>query len=205
MLADKLKIGVSNRPYFEMPSKAELSALYKKQKGTCAFCGFPALKAMRAVRPDDCEVALACPFCADVLELDKAYLSTQGRTQPGYMIVMPDLSQAELNILVHQIFAQQTLNPNSFDGSTASRVYDKLSQNIHYAKLSLQKGGSEPSVIADMLMGLPDSKYAKRHSIFDDIALRYLPKFGIYDRFTEYWSQNTYKEIELLDTPKADA
>lgn len=163
----------------------------ERDRYTCRYCGFRAEKFMEVHHLDDDHehnamdnLITACPLCHQVFHMGLA-----GKQQGGILILLPELSQADLNRLVHAIWLWST-HPDRYDA--ADMLYERLKMRAHDMEYGFGDGASNPALVGDILhRELSDKQYEKREALFRDVRLLALP-----ERFTrqiEAWKGTVYK------------
>lgn len=149
--------------------------VFKRDHDTCQYCGFTAKEKMDVVNLDGnylnnklSNLVTSCPFCTQCQFLDAVGTGDFGG---GALIYFPEMSQTELNALIHVLFACIAFG-NSFN-SRAKDIYRSLKSRTEVIEKTLGEGLSSPSVYGQMLI---DSgiKVKDMHSDLVD-NLRLLP------------------------------
>lgn len=207
--------------YDLMRNKAYSSVLKEKlQKsgGVCELCGFQSIRFMRLVahkiftseEESLANAKLACPVCADAYDIERAH-------SKGKIIMLPEMSQSELNSLVFGSWAiGEVLKSESFDGHTDETISrkDALSKNIENLLGLLYKSrsqvvdklfgyssserfcASEPGEFADCLTRFETEKLISvtNGQLFQ--SLKYLPHKESYNNECEYWNSSLFSKLD---------
>ena len=156
----------------------------------CRYCGFRATKHMSVVNRDGnyrnnkmSNMLTACPLCKQCLFVERVPVMGGG----GVLILMPEMSQADLNGLCHSLFcaiANATVHER-----TAQDTYNTLKLRANPIEETYGEGRSDPKIFGEMVLNTPIDgidKIAGR--ILKD--LRLLPKLTDFKQQIKDWSQD---------------
>lgn len=186
----KLVLGVSNRQNKRVLTKAELRDMFKAQDGSCAFCNMKALNWLRPVFLDDDQALLACPLCADTMELDHV----GARHQHGQIVFSDIFTQIEVNLICHAAWAYKATRPEDYKNSTYEVLLSRIQQGVFEAKSRFEQGYQKVDVVSDVLSNLSDKLYAERATVLS--GLLYFPREDNYAAQISYWKELVYPDYE---------
>lgn len=156
-----------------IPSKAQTEKTLARDSFTCRCCGFQSKKFQRALFLKDIspsakadDLITVCTFCEMTASLDRAGLSGA-----GYLIWLPELSQAELNNVAHALYVAREGDDPTI-AKAARRTLEILTARRAEAKKRL--GTDDPLLLATAFHEqMNDAAYAARVSKMEGI--RFLP------------------------------
>jgi len=159
-------------------SKSEAEKVLKRDDFTCRFCGFRAVQYQRLV-PTQEGFVTACGFCEQVMGLERA-----GLMGGGFLVWLPEITQAELNHIVRAIYVAQ-----SFEGTEiaafAARALDALMARRAEAKKRL--GSDDPLLLATVLQeNMTDAENAAVPRKLEGIRLLPLDKHMVHGRHGDF-------------------
>lgn len=180
----------SGTDYF-LDRQFDYESIWRQDDFVCQFCGFRAEKYQRIISGSWCDsprdALTACIYCEQCFSLE-----TTGLAGTGYLIWLPEISQAELHHLCRAIYIARQHEGLADRGQTA---LDALMARRSEAKKRL--GTDDPLLLGTVLLeNLRDQDYAQRNKKLDGI--RYLPadryliqtQNGMVDQFPailNYW------------------
>jgi intracellular multiplication protein IcmJ len=131
-----------------------------------------------------------CAICFESQRLKYAVDLNYGR-----LIYLPEVSQAQLNSIVH--FTLSVIEDDVDEAHKSQMQHVKRAMRTDYALLqsrevALKEIFSLDSTIelVDFLLKMPDSAYSQRHKFMDGV--RYLPDLNAYQKRAEKWKQREY-------------
>ncbi len=155
-----------------------------RDKNSCQYCGFTCSKYQEIHHLNDDHsdnrlenLITTCPFCHMCFHIGLA-----GQYGEGRLIFLPEIEQKDLNHLVRiMVFAEYMANDGSVDKAkqASSKAADAISKSIRAKFLEREAaaerliGTSDPSELANILLGLPDDVYAEREERL--LGIRLLP------------------------------
>jgi len=152
----------------KVPSKSEAEKILKRDDFTCRFCGFRAVQYQRIVPTSD-GLVTACGFCEQVVSLERA-----GLMGGGYLIWLPEITQAELNHIARAIYVARA-DATGETADLATRALDALMSRRTEAKKRL--GTDDPLALATVLHeNLTDAEAAGASAKLDGVRLLPLDK-----------------------------
>jgi len=180
-----------------LPQFQEFAKKVKKRDfDTCKFCGFTADEGMTVVNLDHnynnnvaSNLVTACPLCAQCLFVEHVGC---GGDNGGVLIYLPEMTQAELNGLVHALFcaiANATMHETS-----AQSLYNALRLRAQVVEKTYGEGRSDPKVFGKMVINTPttDSKSLHQH-VFKN--LRVLANITSFSQQIRTWSQKAASDM----------
>lgn len=169
--------------------------IFQAQGYTCQFCGFCSKHFFETVNLDGnflnnkrSNLATACPFCTQCYFLESIGQSDFGA---GTLILLPEITQGQLNALCHVAFGE-LINSTSLQ-KPSKNVYRGLKLRSQQVEKQLGEGMSTPSVYARMLV---DAQGDHIDNVHQDLSkgLRLLPLVERFSYQLEAWS------VEALET-----
>ncbi len=128
--------------------------VFKRDAYTCQFCEFSAQQYMEVVNLDNnfhnnrlSNLVTSCCICAQSF-----FLESVGRDEygGGSLIVMPELSQNEINALCHNLFTA-IVSGNRF-ATQARNIYRSLKLRSKPTEKALGEGMSNPALLGQLLV-----------------------------------------------------
>lgn len=179
-----------NQP--EPPNNRQLRTLTKKQKGCCAHCGFQFESAFKASLSDQGEWELVCHVCFDVANVD---VNADLRNN-GVVVMVPGMTQAQLNMLCHCAWAVAKLAPERLTSFQGEQQRAKIKQATFDVIQLFGNGADKFPVFASVIENLPEKLYENRHALLKDLL--YLPDMGDYSVAVEHWAETVYPNYRHL-------
>lgn len=190
----------------------------------CGFCGLRSDKYQEVHHLDDDHannakenLACTCPLCHQVFHIGLA-----GMRDGAYIINMPELSQAEINQLCLVMWIVERTDAARFDAQQAL-LYKSLANRVKTLRAlmenrrgnvkirfcnELEKAGFSkdftkkvsldsisPSLLANVLMQLPDDLYARREDLLG--GLRLMPRAERFDAQLKFWLEDQGKKLPI--------
>lgn len=160
------------------PSKTEAEKILKHDNFTCRFCGFHAVQYQRIV-PVSGGFVTACGFCEQVTNLERA-----GVMGGGFLIWLPEVTQAELNHIARAIYVAQSFKDSEMS-ALATRALDALMSRRAEAKKRL--GSDDPLLLAIVLQeNLNKAEAAGVPAKLEGIRLMPLDKHMVHGRHGDF-------------------
>ena len=129
-------------------------SIFKRDGYACQFCGFRAEHFLEVVNLNGnyfsnakTNLVTACPFCAQCHFLESV---GQGDFGGGSLVYLPEMSQAELNALCHNLFATASMGLGAM--SQVKGTYRNLKLRSQLVEKELGEGSSNPSTCGRLLI-----------------------------------------------------
>jgi intracellular multiplication protein IcmJ len=181
-------------------------AVVQRDKNVCHLCGFESFSHVRVLKletarpPFDIEggepslnpkhYKTSCAICFESQRLKYAVDSNFGT-----LIYLPEVSQAQLNSIVH--FTLSVIEDEVSENHKSQMQHVKRSMRTDYALLqsrevALREILNLDSIIelVDFLIKMPDSAYSQRSKFLNGV--RYLPNLNAYKNRAVKWKQREY-------------
>ena len=173
---------------------SELLELHKRafarDKYACVYCGFSSPQHQRLLYIDGDlshrtvdNVATVCPLCHQVLHIDEA-----GRNDGGSIILCPELTQVELNLLIYGMWVWS--EEGGEYAEYAEQAYVHLEDRSFEADARYGRAIRDPSMLAEILRDMPAKQYDSRGIFLKD--LRLLPARDRFAKHLAYWKENVF-------------
>lgn len=180
-------------------------SVWKRDNFTCYYCNFRSTKYqeihhLNQDHDDNSPINLVtvCPFCHQSFHLD-----TAGNTGGSKIIWLPEFSQQELNYLLRGIFiaihkAEEAENKGlEVPGfaKIARMLESSLAERTLILEQQFKNNISDPSMLANVLINLPEEKYKNRESFLSNFKLLHArARFPVQ---IKYWADSTYKDLPI--------
>ncbi len=162
--------------------------IFSQQNHTCQFCGFQSRQFQEIVNLDvnfhnnkRSNLATACPLCMQCFFLESVGNSDFGG---GSLIVLPEMSQSQLNALCHVLFAQMATATSL--SNQAKNVYRGMKLRAQLVEKQLGEGMSNPAVYGRMLVDNSGERAAALHQTVTE-KVRLLPNIEKFSRQIQSW------------------
>jgi intracellular multiplication protein IcmJ len=173
--------------------------VFKRDDYTCQFCGFTAKRYMDVVNRDQNfhhnridNLVTSCCFCSQCF-----FLESVGRDEygGGALIVLPEMSQIELNALCHVLF--DSIVSGSPSATQARNVYRSLKLRSQQTEKILGAGMSHPSLLGQLLV---DCGEAHNLVIQEKLkfGIRLLPDLQKFAEPVKTWIQDALGQLEVM-------
>lgn len=171
--------------YGSLAYRKRLKATVERFGQTCAFCKFEAGPSIEIFQVKQDQWRPVCPFCLGLIDLDWA-----ASQQMGDLIFLPEMTQSELNALVHTLWICSGVDTDQ-SKFAASRIWShKLSERIPWVGGLYGEGLSEPRTMAAVLHRLPPEEYKQRRKVLG--AIKMLPRPSAFRSQAEEWRRRVY-------------
>lgn len=180
-------------------------AVLSRDKNACQFCGFVTRTHAKVVlHPGKFREAseqgaadilkpelfvTACPMCDLTADLEEA-----ARLDAGAICYVPELTQAEVNHVVHACYAWKKMG-TSEHAATASMVQSWFMHRQFAVPKIAGKRTFAPKNMARALADLPEDIYNQRHKAVKH--LRFVADIDALGDAGEQWSENIYRNIPV--------
>lgn len=209
-----ISLGIRRRPDVgetvlknRLPTKKQTEMTLERDAYACRCCGFESKKFQRVVSAsllpsqdavDDDGFVTVCSFCELTMMMERA-----GVTGAGYIIWLPEMTQAELNHAMRALYIAKK-SKNEELKQAATRTIEVLTMRRSESKKRL--GTDDPLILATAFHEMvTKDNYENRMAKLD--GLRFLPfdrylvrqngkETNIFNRMVEYWTS--------MDGPYAD-
>ena len=172
------------------------SKILERDNHTCRFCNFSSKQLLEVVNIDNnysnnkaSNLAAACPFCAQSFFLESI---GQSYYDGGVLIYLPEMSQNDLNALVHVLFALMASGAKS--EAHIKSIYRALRLRAKIVENMLGEGMSNPARLGQLLVD-SDCDVAKQFAAEGWKNLRVLPLFSRFVYQVEQWSKEAFATI----------
>ncbi len=173
-------------------------AVLNREQNRCNYCGFCSRYHQEIVNLDGnyqnnklSNLGVACAFCAQTLFFDMV-----GRYEPsgGILIVLPELTQNELNAWCHVLFS--AMYSGSEYATEARTIYYQLKQRSQLLEQLLGKGMSDATLLGEILLrgDLPNFEYFTRE-VKDKIRL--LPLYSSFGNVLNDWAAEIKDDLKM--------
>ena len=166
--------------------------ILKRDNYTCQGCGWRAKNFQEIHHKNhnhgdfrESNLEVLCPLCHQVFHLSTASISSG-----GYLIWLPEISQAQLNRLLFPLFSTLKSGQAHPFFSVAKAVYTILEMRKVF--LENQIGRSDPGVFGQMLLNLSKEEYENRHKTMSAIKMMANP--SRFETEIDYWKAMIDKE-----------
>lgn len=143
--------------------------IFSRDRNACRYCGIRATSWQEIHRLDGntandapSNLVTACHLCRACFDIGQA-----GVTNSAVLVWLPWISQARLNNLLRAIWVAEAAGEKQSEGARA--LFQSLREAQRGAIASL--GTSDPLVLANAMLSLPDEAYSRRGDKLADIRL----------------------------------
>ncbi|MBV53727.1 MAG: HNH endonuclease [Coxiellaceae bacterium] len=162
----------------------------------CQYCGFQSSIRMDVVNRDgnyannkQSNLVTACPFCAQCHFIQSVGISDN---TGGVLIYLPELSQAELNAMCHNLFAAMAMKTAT--AADAKNIYRSLRLRSQVIEKELGAGMSNPAFYGQVLLDAKADTSKVIHKIVRE-KTRLLPSLKAFSPLINEWSQSGLLEL----------
>jgi intracellular multiplication protein IcmJ len=164
---------------------------------TCRYCGFASKKHMSVVNIDGnytnnkrSNMATCCQLCLQCFFIESVGQSDFGG---GSLILLPEISQSQLNAMCHYLFAQMALSTSEL--SSAKNVYRSLKLRSQLIEKQLGEGMSNPALYGRVLVETesPEAKDLHKELVQH---VRLLPAVEKFSNQIQQWVLAAIKTME---------
>ncbi|WP_323947439.1 hypothetical protein [Aeromonas hydrophila] len=173
--------------------KIFLAQKKKERKLTCHFCGFESVRYQRSIDLNcgvgDFKPVVVCPFCYYSQRLEMVV-----ERDAGFLIKLPQLSQAQLNMIIHSVYARSIIEDDN-----KLQLYDTLLIKLkkhRWDMHSVGPGADSAEVTAVSLSALSDEEYKNRGVALSSV--RFWPDAEKMKEEFDYWRNSLYPKINML-------
>lgn len=167
----------------------------QRDQYTCQFCGFQAQLYQDVINLDgdyynnkSDNLVTACCFCAQCFFLESVGVGGYGG---GALVYVPEMTQAELNVLCHVLFCAIT-NDTGYK-ATAQTIYLGFKVRSQQIEDKFGEGTSDPAIFGHLLI---DSGVIEPEKLTQMLGgVRLLPSRARFRVQIESWAANALQEI----------
>lgn len=172
--------------------------IFTRDQHTCQFCGFKSKQFQESVNLDGnyrnnrlSNLATACVFCAQCFFLEAI---GKGDFSGGTLIVLPEMTQGELNALCHVLF--NAIVTGNSDNTQAKNIYRGLRLRSQTVEKELGEGMSSPALYGHMLI---DAQVDNKHEFCQSLEpnLRVLPALSQFTTQVETWALEGLQALQF--------
>ncbi len=170
--------------------KTYTAKILQRDNYTCQFCGFKAKLFQDVVNLDNnyknnksANLVTSCCFCAQCFFLESVGVGGYGG---GTLILLPELSQADVNSLCHVLFCAIT-NDTGYKIS-AQEIYRSLKSRSQLIEGKYGEGTSDPAIFGQLVIDSESTDSVLMNKIFVDIRL--LPSRAQFRKQIENWASD---------------
>ncbi len=178
-------------PRFQLYEKKVLL----RDQYTCQFCGFQAQLYQDVINLDGdyynnklSNLITACCFCSQCFFLESVGVGGYGG---GTLVYVPEMEQAELNVLCHVLFCAIT-NDTGYKAS-AQTIYLGFKVRSQQVEEKFGEGTSDPAIFGHLLIDSGTINPEKLTQMMSGIRL--LPSRARFRIQIESWAANALQEI----------
>ena len=181
-------------PRFQLYEKK----VFQRDNYICQFCGFKAQLHQEVINLDRNyhnnkleNLVTACCFCAQCFFLESVGVGGYGG---GSLVYVPEMSQAELNVLCHVLFCAIT-NDTGYK-SSAQTIYLGFKVRSQQIEDKFGEGTSDPAILGHLLIDSGPVAPEKLSLMLEGVRL--LPSRARFRVQIESWAANAL--LEITDT-----
>lgn len=171
--------------------------IFARDHNTCRYCGFESDKYQVIVNHDHNYInnkannlVTACIFCAQCFFLDQI---GKNNNTGGYIIYLPEISQADLNHTCRVIFTS-LLRDAPYKGKL-QYSYLSLKDRSNVVDEIFGPNSSNPNIFGQALIDSNFSPEQLQHSALSN--LRLLPERNYFTQEIKYWKQTVFDQVPL--------
>lgn len=190
-----LRLGIFDE---KLSDEEQICTLSDCEDNCCHFCGFKSEKFQEVIKCGN-ENYVACSFCYQTLNLLAC-----ARRRAGYLIYLPEFTQAELNHMLRAIYVARS-SDNSNIANKARKCFDVLSSRRTVAEDIL--GTDDPKILAEIINSfmsdeernmIPEKlKGIRLMSLDKKIEVEDGMEFNEFPQMLNYWKSN----VDFLKQP----
>lgn len=168
--------------------------VFERDDHTCQGCGWRAERFQEIHHKNDDHsdhrmenLETLCPLCHQVFHLPIA-----ANTSGGAVIWLPEMSQAELNLLCIGLFVVRRDEKSKWFG-TAENLFATLTGRATYVESKF--GKCDPGAVAQVLLNMRPEDYANRQDFVGPLKL--LPYRARFETQVDYWATECFKNLPI--------
>lgn len=169
--------------------------VFERDGFACQYCGFQAKDYQEIINTDQnyrnnkmSNLVTACCFCAQCCFLESVGVGDYGG---GTLILLPEISQGELNSLCHVLFNAIT-NDTDYKASAQS-IYRSFKFRSQMVEQKFGEGSSRPSVFGQLI--IDTEGFGKTVSKEVVAPIRLLPSRAKFREQIEHWAVDALDEL----------
>lgn len=169
--------------------------VFERDHHVCQYCGFQAREYQEVLNLDQnyknnkmANFATACCFCAQCFFLESV---GSGEYGGGTLILLPEITQGELNSLCHVLFCAIT-NDTGYKASAQS-IYRSLKFRSQMIEQKFGDGSGQPAVFGQLLIDTEASGLKVGKEVVAPIRL--LPSRAKFRKQIERWAASALDEL----------
>lgn len=171
------------------------SKVLQRDSYSCQYCSFQAKFYQDIINADGNytnnrleNLTTACPFCAQCFFIESVGVGGYGG---GTLIFLPEMSQAELNILCHVLFCAIT-NDTGYKTS-AQDIYRSFKLRSQLVEQKFGEGTSDPAIFGQLIIDSGAHGDDLTTKLFSGIRL--LPSRAKFRKQIEKWAASALEEL----------
>lgn len=183
--------------------KSLYETILKRDDCTCFYCGWKSEQFQEVHHVNDNHqdfsmdnLKTVCPLCHQFFHLTLAS-STNG----GTLIWLPEITQQQLNHMCISIFIALKNEKVPIQGAARS-LFGTFEARRGFIEENIAGGSSDPSVLAQALLGMKPEDYAQRAEFLS--SFRLLPYASRFQPAISYWEKRYYKDHPVADWEKLE-
>lgn len=198
----KVSFGLSEFNRFNKRNKMQGFAAFsdkvmRRDDYSCRFCGFKAKQHMSILNADHNyrnnkagNMYTACPLCTQCHFIEHiGVMPSSG----AVLIYLPEMSQADLNGLVHSLFC--SIANSTVHEQSAQNSYNALKLRSKIVEKAYGEGRSDPRIFSNMIINtVTDDTKALHGELLKD--LRVLAKINSFTQQIQDWSSSAVAAME---------
>lgn len=172
------------------------SKIWRRDDFTCQFCGLRTQQGQEVVNLDGnyrnnkiSNLVTACPICCQCFFLESV---GKGEFGGGSLILLPEMSQVELNALIVVLFT--AINNGLSYAAQAKAVYRSFKIRTQPIEKQLGEGMSDPMIYGRLLVESDPKDMEKLKAGFAK-QLRLLPDILRFSQYIEAWSISALNQV----------
>jgi intracellular multiplication protein IcmJ len=170
--------------------------IFQRDQHTCQYCGFVSLNHQEIINVDynyasnkANNLVTACQFCAQCHFIQAIGQHGFGG---GILILLPQLTQVQLNALAHATFCDLLNSPARY--SHAKNVYRELKLLAKPIENKLGEGMSSPALYGQLMIENASQQMQDFHKSVEG-SLRLLPRLERFTHLIQDYSMQAYQEL----------
>ena len=173
--------------------------ILKRDRFVCQGCGWRSERWQEIHHKDNnhnnfdpMNLETLCPLCHQIF-----HLPTAASTGGGSLIWLPEMSQAQLNLLCIGVFVALHQGPSRVQAAARALFHQLESRK---ALMEEQLGSCNPGLLAQVLLRMTDDEKKKQDYMLSSVRL--LPYHTRFQSAISYWSEESFKHVPVSDWEK---